>query len=148
MKRHVPTRLKEASTQAVSAAQKVPEVARSISDEVHRTGMVGTATGVAKNAYSKVEPAAKELYVKYEPVAEQYAVKAWRSLNRLPLVPEVAQVVVPTAAHWLEKYNKAVMSAAGRGYTFSNYLPLVPTKKIAEVFGENGKGPETAEIAG
>lgn len=148
VKRHVPPRVKEASSQAVSAAQKVPEVARTISSEVQRTGVVGAATGVAKNAYAKVEPAAKELYVKYEPVAEQYAVKAWRSLNRLPLVPEVAHVVLPTAAHLSDKYNQAVASAAEHGYAVSKYLPLVPIEKIAKVFGEDGKGAETVEIAG
>lgn len=132
MKRHVPPKVIEAS-------QKMPEVARSITSEVHRSGVVGTATGVAKTAYSKLEPTAKELYCKYEPVAEQYAVKAWRSLNRLPLVPEVAHVVVPTAAFWSEKYNKAVMCSAERGYAVSAYLPLVPTEKIADIFGEEGK---------
>ncbi|KAJ0806541.1 putative betaine-aldehyde dehydrogenase [Helianthus annuus] len=34
--------------------------------------------GLAKTAYTKLEPTAKGLYTKYEPVAEQYAVSAWQ----------------------------------------------------------------------
>ncbi|KAK6915611.1 Rubber elongation factor [Dillenia turbinata] len=82
--------------------------------------------------YTKYEPAAKELYSKYEPVAEQYAVSAWRSLNRLPLFPQVAQVVLPKAAYCSEKYNETVKYAAEKGYTIPSYLPLVPTQKIAK----------------
>lgn len=128
MKRHVPPKVTEAS-------QKTPEVARSIMSEVHQSGVVGVATGVAKTAYSNLERTAKELYGKYEPLAEQFAVKAWRSLNRLPLVPEVAHVVVPTSGFWSEKFNKAVMCSAECGYAVSAYLPLVPTEKIADTFG-------------
>ncbi|KAJ0960157.1 hypothetical protein J5N97_002076, partial [Dioscorea zingiberensis] len=77
--------------------KKAPEVARSVAEEVQRAGVVGTATGIAKSAYAKCEPAAKDLYTKYEPSAERYAVSAWKSLNRLPLFPQVAHIMVPTA---------------------------------------------------
>lgn len=127
VERHVPSLIK-----------KAPEVARSLSGEVHRAGVVGTAAGLAKTAYAKAEPTAKTLYAKYEPVAEHYAVSAWKSLNKLPIFPQVAQVVVPTAAYWTEKYNKAVVHSAQKGYAFSAYLPVVPLEKIAKVFGENG----------
>ncbi|KAJ6796124.1 stress-related protein-like isoform X1 [Iris pallida] len=142
MEHHVPSLVKEVSSQAYSAAQKAPEVARSISGEVQKAGVIGTASRLVQTAYTKAEPKAKELYGKYEPVAEQYAVSAWRSLNRLPVFPQVAQVLVPTAAYWLDKYNKAVTYSADKGYAVFANLPLVPTERIAKVFGENGKAAE------
>ncbi|KAL4556275.1 hypothetical protein LXL04_038922 [Taraxacum kok-saghyz] len=102
--------------------------------EVKTAGMMETASGLAKTAYTKIEPAAKGLYVKYEPVAEQYAASAWHSLNQLPLFLKVAKVVVPTAAYYSEKYNQTVQQSAEKGYKVSSYLPLVPTERIAKVF--------------
>ncbi|GAB2277454.1 hypothetical protein Dimus_012160 [Dionaea muscipula] len=131
---HVPPVVRQVSTKAYSAAQMAPEVARNVASEVHRTGVVDTASEIAKNVYAKYEPTAKELYSKYEPIAGQYAVSAWRSLNRLPIFPQVAQVMIPTAAYCSEKYNKTVVSTAEKGYKVANFLPLVPTEKIAKVF--------------
>ncbi|RVW97818.1 Stress-related protein [Vitis vinifera] len=108
--KQVPPVVKQVSSQAVAAAQKAP-------------------------TYTKCEPAAKDLYTKYEPVAQHYAVSAWHSLNRLPLFPQVVQVVVPTAAYCSERYNQTVLSTAEKGYKVSTYLPLVPTEKITKVFG-------------
>jgi hypothetical protein len=136
IEKHVPSVVKEA-----------PNMARSVAEEVHRAGVVGTATGLARNAvsrvepvakdlYSKYEPVAKDLYTKYEPEAEKHAVAAWRALNRLPLVPQVAHVVVPTAANLSHRYNSVVCTGAERGYKVAAFLPLVPTEKIAKVFAE------------
>lgn len=149
LERHVPSRLKTASAQAYTAAQKAPEVARSVAGEVQRSGVVATAAGMASAARKRYEPAANELYQKYEPVAEKYAVAAWRSLNHLPLFPHVAQIVVPMAAYGSEKYNGAVASAAKRGYAVAQFMPLVPTERIAEVFSMgNGKpAPPVAPAA-
>ncbi|KAK4441763.1 Stress-related protein [Sesamum alatum] len=133
---HVPGILKQISRQAWIAAQGAPEVARELTLEVQKNGLVDTASKIAKTAYTKYEPTAKELYDKYEPVAEQYAVAAWRSLNRLPLFSQVAHIMVPTAAYWAEKYNQAVADAAERGCAASYYLPLVPIERIAKTFGE------------
>jgi len=141
VERHVPLLLKQVSSQAYVVAQKAPEVARSVASEVQRTGVVETATNIAKTVYTKYEPTVKELYTKYEPVAEEYAVLAWRSLNRLPLFPQVAHIAVPTAAYWSEKYNQAVIAAAERGYTVSYYLPLVPVERISKVFEGDVNGP-------
>ncbi|OVA04296.1 Rubber elongation factor [Macleaya cordata] len=137
--RHVPQLVKEASTQAYTAAQKAPGVARAVASEVQRSGLVDTAKAIVKNVYTSYEPTAKDLYTKYEPVAEQYAVSAWRKLNSFPLFPQVAHVLVPTAAYWSEKYNQTVCYTAKRGYVISSYLPLVPLERIAKVFGNQGK---------
>ncbi|KAJ4799729.1 REF/SRPP-like protein [Rhynchospora pubera] len=102
IEKHVPTMVKEA-----------PNVARSIAEEVHRTGVVGTIIGLARNAGSRIERVAKDLYTKYEPVGrdlytkykpetEKRIVAAWCALNCLPLVPQVAHVVVPTTANFSE----------------------------------------------
>ncbi|CAN6468546.1 unnamed protein product [Victoria cruziana] len=134
--RRVPPIVKEASSHVCWAAQKAPDVARSMATDVRRDGVVGAASGVARNVYFKCEPVGKELYSKYEPVAEKYAVTTWRSLHRLPLFPQVAQIVVPSAAYWSERYNDIVRSSTNSGYAVSSYLPLIPTDKIAKVFGE------------
>lgn len=132
--RHVPALLKDIAYQATAAAQKASEVARELAAEVHRDGLLDFATNIAKSLYAKYEPAAKELYTEYEPIAEQYAVSAWRLLNRLPLFPQVADVMIPTAAYWAEKYNQAVAYTAEKGYPLSYYLPLVPIERISKIF--------------
>lgn len=134
--RHVPVLVKQASSQAFSAADKAPELARSIKSELDRVGVVDTAAEMTKAAYATLEPIAKDLYTRYEPVAEHYAVSAWRSLNRLPIFPEVAHIVVATAAYWTDKYNKGVRYMAVKGVGVASYMPLVPTERIAKVFGE------------
>ncbi|XP_074587774.1 stress-related protein-like isoform X1 [Curcuma longa] len=108
----IPPSLKQASA-----------LARSAAGEVQRAGLVNSATGLARSVYTK-----------YEPAAEQAAVSLWRSLNRLPLVPQVAHAVLPTAAQLTEKYNQGVSYSADKGYAFSAYLPLVPTERIIRVF--------------
>ncbi|URD79624.1 F-actin-capping protein subunit [Musa troglodytarum] len=139
--RHVPVVLKSASVQAYTAAEKAPEVARSLVGEVQRTWVMATASGVARDLYARCEPVAKAMYGQYEPVAERYAVAAWRSVNRLPLFPQVAQILVPTAAYWAERYNKAVGAAAARDYVVAQCLPTVPIERIAKVFGEQSEKP-------
>lgn len=135
----VPPTIKQVSSQAILAAQKAPEVARSVASDVKRAGLKDTASGFAKSVYTKYEPTAKELYAKYEPKAEQCAVSMWRKLNHLPLFPQLAQIALPTAAYCSEKYNETVQLTADKGYRVSSYLPLVPTEKIAKVFGDNGE---------
>ncbi|XP_024964460.1 REF/SRPP-like protein At3g05500 isoform X2 [Cynara cardunculus var. scolymus] len=118
--------LKQVSTKTKSLS--------TVANEVKNSSMVDTASGLAKTAYTKLEPTAKGLYTKYEPVAEIYAASAWGSLNQLPLFAKVAKVVVPTAAYCSDKYNQTVQQTAEKGYKVSSYLPLVPTEKIARVF--------------
>ena len=123
--RHVPRLVKTASNKVLSVAM-----------EVQRAGLVDAARSITASAYSKYEPVAEEVYYKYEPVAEQYAVSAWRSLNRMPLVPQVAQIMVPTAAYWSEKYNQTVCYTSEKGFPVAGHLPLIPTERIAKAFEE------------
>uniref|UniRef100_A0A7N0R838 Uncharacterized protein n=1 Tax=Kalanchoe fedtschenkoi TaxID=63787 RepID=A0A7N0R838_KALFE len=125
LKQRVPASIKEASTRAVSAAQNAPAVVSSVASEVKKINVTDTASGYAK-----------EMYAKYEPAAEQCAASTWRKLNQLPVFPKVAEAVIPTAATCVEKYNQTVQSTAEKGYKISSYLPLVPTEKMAKVFGD------------
>ncbi|KVI11792.1 REF/SRPP-like protein At3g05500 [Cynara cardunculus var. scolymus] len=127
---------------------RVPPFVKQVSTKtksLSNSGVVETASGLAKSAYTKLEPTAKGLYTKYEPVAEQYAASAWHSLNQLPLFPKVAKVVVPTAAYCSGKYNQTVQQTAEKGYKVSSYLPLVPTERIAKVF--NSAEPQSEAVA-
>ncbi|KAL3328730.1 hypothetical protein AABB24_036048 [Solanum stoloniferum] len=141
---HVPSLLKQTSSKALLVAQKAPELARDLAGEVQHDGLVDTASNVAITLYTKYEPTVKELYAKYEPVAEKNAVLAWRSLNKLPLFPQVAQILVPTAAYWSEKYNQAVTYASENGYAVAHYFPIIPVEKIAKVF-EGGAAAENEQ---
>ncbi|WMV47602.1 hypothetical protein MTR67_040987 [Solanum verrucosum] len=141
---HVPSLLKQASSKALLIAQKAPELARDLAGEVQHDGLVDTASNVAKTLYTKYEPTVKELYAKYEPVAEKNAVLAWRSLNKLPLFPQVAQILVPTAAYWSEKYNQVVTYASENGYVVAHYFPIIPVEKIVKVF-EGGAAAENEQ---
>ncbi|XP_076928757.1 stress-related protein-like isoform X2 [Bidens hawaiensis] len=105
---------------------RMPPFVKNVSTEVKAAGVVETASGLAKTAYTRLEP-----------VAEHYAVSAWHGLNRLPLFPKVANVVVPRAAYYSERYNQTVKQSAVKGYKVSSYLPLVPTEKIAKVFNSS-----------
>ncbi|XP_039036772.1 stress-related protein-like [Hibiscus syriacus] len=126
LERHVPSIVKQASCQA-----------RTMASEVQRVGVLDAAKTITRDVYITCEPRAKEMYDKYKLVAERYSVSAWRSFNRLPLFPQVAhRVVIPTAAYWSGKYNQAVRLSGERGYAVASYLPLIPTDRIAKVFGE------------
>ncbi|XP_016749291.1 REF/SRPP-like protein At3g05500 [Gossypium hirsutum] len=54
----------------------------------------------------------------------------------LPLFPQVASVLVPTAAYCSDRYNQTVVNSEGKGYNVASYLPLVPAHKIAKLFRE------------
>lgn len=145
VERHVPSLIRQASSQALTAAHKAPEVARAVVSEIQRDGVVDATKNITKSVYTKYEPTAKDLYSKYEPVAEQYAVSAWRALNRLPLFPQVAELVIPTAAHWTERYNRVVSYMDEKNYTAATYLPLIPKDRIAKIFEEGPNASTSGE---
>lgn len=128
------------------AVKRGTGVARSVVDEVQRDGVVATAACLAKSSIAKCQSAAIPLYARCEPVAEHYAVAAWRAMDRLPLFHQVALIAVPTAVHWAERYNGAVVHGSEKGYAAAAYLPLVPIERIAKVFGSSREGgPSSAE---
>ncbi|CAA7044219.1 unnamed protein product [Microthlaspi erraticum] len=112
---YVPSLVKQASSQALTVAT-----------EVQRSGVVDTTKSIARNVRDK-----------YEPVAEYYATKVWRLLNHVPLFPEVAQLVIPTAFYWSEKYNDAVRYVGDRDYYVAEYLPMIPIEKISHILEQD-----------
>lgn len=147
--RDVPLRLLQFADRKVDQSltelsRHVPPTVREAYDEVARSGLAGAAASVARAAVSKYEPVVKDVYAKYEPEAERYAVAAWKGLNQLPLFPQLAQIAVPTAAYWADKYNATVVYGREKGHGFAAYLPLVPVKRIAKVFGSPEEGKTEA----
>ena len=62
------------------------------------------------------------------------SVKLWTGLNKFPPFHAVAEMTIPTAAHWSKKYNHAIKDMAGKGYSFVGYLPLIPIDGISKAF--------------
>lgn len=60
--------------------------------------------------------------------------KAWHKLNHYSIFHTVAEITVPTAAHWSGKYNHVVLNLNKKGYPVVGYLPLVPIDEIAKTF--------------
>ncbi|CAN8287472.1 unnamed protein product [Cochlearia groenlandica] len=112
---YVPSLVKKASSQAITVAT-----------DVQRDGVVDTTKSIARS-----------VRYKYEPVAEHYAVMVWRLLNRVPLFPEVAHLVIPTAFYWSEKYNDTVRYLGDREYYVAEYLPMIPIEKISDILEQD-----------
>ncbi|KAI4374333.1 hypothetical protein MLD38_012340 [Melastoma candidum] len=109
---------------------------RAAASELHEAGLVGTTKVVIRSMYHDYEPRAREVFVKYEPLAGHYVEQACRRLSMLPLFPQAAMLVGPTAVHWAEKYNSAVRYGTDREYIVTEFLPLIPTEKMAKMFEE------------
>ncbi|KAJ9128496.1 hypothetical protein P3X46_034951 [Hevea brasiliensis] len=120
---YVSSVVEQVSTQAYSVVGDAPEVVRVVIEST-------------KTLYTNYESTAKEFFSTDDSKVEEYAVTAWRGLNKLPLFPQVANVVAPTASYCCEMYNQTVRSASEQGYSAFSYLPLVPTERIAQVFGD------------
>lgn len=112
---YVPSLVKQASSQALTVAT-----------EVQRAGVLDTTKSIARSVWDK-----------YEPVAEYYAATVWRLLNRVPLFPQVAQLVIPTAFYWSDKYNDAVRYVGDRDYYVAEYLPMIPIEKISDILEQD-----------
>ncbi|XVF57516.1 hypothetical protein PTKIN_Ptkin06aG0211600 [Pterospermum kingtungense] len=113
--------IKQVSSEAISASR--------VTTDVQPVATVNTVSGLIKQVTSEAISVAED-------VATGIGVSTWRKLNKLPLVPQIASIVVPTAAYFTKKYNQTVVSSAEKGYKVASYLPLVPIEKIAKVFNE------------
>ncbi|KAK1437236.1 hypothetical protein QVD17_03025 [Tagetes erecta] len=138
LNRHGPSVIKQVSNHVKYAASNLPEVSRKLASMA-----LNTAAKTGNALYIKYEPTIKELYITYEPVVERHAVSAWRSMHKLPLFPQIAQIAVPAGAFLLAKYNYIVCYTAEKGYIVAQYLPLVPIDKIAKVFEDGDSGSTT-----
>nr|TKS14156.1 hypothetical protein D5086_0000042300 [Populus alba] len=115
--RQIDESLRELERQVPSQVKWVSGQARAVACEVQRAGVVDAAKNITKTMYTTYEPTARGL----------------------------AQIAVPTAAFWSEKYNQVVGSAAERNCTVALYLPLIPVAQTAMVFdGSAGKSVVSA----
>lgn len=60
--------------------------------------------------------------------------KLWYGVNQISPLNVVAQMVVPTATHLSEKYNKAILYMAAKDYTIFRHFPLVPIEDMAKAY--------------
>ncbi|GMI65596.1 hypothetical protein HRI_000228900 [Hibiscus trionum] len=140
--------VKQISSRSISAVQKAPRVAQGLATA--RVGSTGSGfiTQLASRPIAviqrslEVQPPievpvlAKSIFDIVKPKVEKYAVSVWRKLNRIPLFPQVAWLVILIASFFTEKYNETVVTGVEKGYKVASFLPLVPTEKIAKVFSE------------
>ncbi|MBA0592616.1 hypothetical protein Gorai_009592 [Gossypium raimondii] len=90
--------------------------ARTVASKVQRVRVVDAANSITRNVYTKYGPTTKEMYDKYE-------------------------VVVPTNAYWLKKYNQVVQQFGEKWCLVAAYLSLGPNDIITKVFMDNRGAP-------
>ncbi|KAF3322800.1 stress-related protein-like isoform X2 [Carex littledalei] len=142
VEQHVPATIKTVTFHVYTALRGFTMALCEFLSDARNSGLCAAS----KAAGDRYKPVAVELYKDYEPTAEQYAVVIWQYLNLLPLFPQAAHLVIPTAAHWAEKYNHAVESAGARDIVVQ-YLPEIPIEKIAKVFSGNSVKKESTAVA-
>lgn len=116
---HAPPLVKQVASQAKGWIQEVTHKAEKVVSEAQ--------SGGAKAAAHYVATESKQFVL-------NGSVKLWGGLNHYPLFHAVAEMAVPTAAHWSEKYNHVVKDMAGKGCAVCGYLPLIPIDDIAKAF--------------
>ena len=129
---HAPSFAKYVASQAKDLIQKVAHEAGKVASEAQ--------CGGPRAAMHYVTTESKHFLL-------DNSVKLWKGLNHYPTFHAVAEMAVPTAAHWSEKYNHVIKNMTGKGYAVFGYLPLIPIDDIAKAFkqGEgNMQGDEAA----
>ncbi|XP_057431408.1 REF/SRPP-like protein At1g67360 [Lotus japonicus] len=133
--------------------EHAPPFARQLAN--HAKGLIQKVTQEAKKVTSEARSAGPRAVVHYVATESKNVVlislvKLWSGLNHYPPFHVVAEMAVPTAAHWSEKYNHIIKVMAEKGYSVAGYLPLIPIDAIAKAFkqGEcNLKGNDVAASA-
>ncbi|KAK2438046.1 hypothetical protein P8452_33820 [Trifolium repens] len=126
---HAPPFVKQVANQAKGLIQEVTHKAEKAVNEAQ--------SGGAKAAASYVATESKQIVL-------TGSVKLWSGLNHYPPFHAVAELAIPTAAHWSEKYNHVVKDISGKGYAVFGYLPLIPIDEIAKAF-KQGEGKVSAD---
>ncbi|KAH9624146.1 hypothetical protein KSS87_012811 [Heliosperma pusillum] len=126
---HAPPLVKQVYTQVHGLVEKTAEVTKELVHHVQVGGPLEAARYAAKESQ--------------EVVLEQ-SVKIWSKLDQLPPFHTVAEMTVPTATHFSEKYNKVISDLRDKGYTVFGYVPLVPIDEIAKAF-KQGKAANEGE---
>lgn len=116
---HAPPLAKQVVSHVHDAVEKATQLAKALVHQAQVDGPIAAAHYAAQES--------KEI------VLDQ-SVKVWSKLDQLPPFHMVAEMTVPTAAHWSDKYNKLVADLRGKGYTAFCYIPLIPSDEIAKAF--------------
>ncbi|XP_071725525.1 stress-related protein-like [Rutidosis leptorrhynchoides] len=107
-----------------------------MASQVKAAGVVETASGLARTAYTKLEPTAKGLYSKYEPAAKELYSKYEPTAKELyskyePTAKELYSKYEPTAKGLYTKYEPVAEKYAVSAWHSLNQLPVFP--KVAKV---------------
>lgn len=115
-------------------------MAKRIASQVH--SLIETASQKAQKLVSEAQTGGPRAAFHYAAAESKHllltnSVKAWYKLNHYALFHTVADMAVPTAAHWSKKYNHVILDMTKKGYTVFGYLPLVPIDDIAKAFKQS-----------
>ena len=116
---HAPPFAKQLADQAKILIQKVTQEAGNVLSEGQSKGPRAAANYVATESKN---------------VLLINSVKLWTGLNKFPPFHAVAEMAIPTAAYWSEKYNHVIKVMTEKGYSFVGYLPLIPIDKLSKAF--------------
>ncbi|KAK9108484.1 hypothetical protein Syun_024495 [Stephania yunnanensis] len=125
-----PPLAKQLTYRAWGVVLKTTSLIKSTVYEARRDGVASAANHIKKDS---------------EQFMSKQAVNAWFKLNEVPVLRTVAEIAVPTAAHWSGKYNQTVTYYAKKGYAVFGYLPLVPVETIAKAFRRREAAKEGAD---
>jgi len=129
---HAPSLAKQVASQVTCLVQEVTHKAEKVVSEAQ--------SGGARAAANYVATESKQIVL-------SGSVKLWTGLNQYPPFHSVAEMAVPRAAHWSEKYNNVVKGTSEKGFAVFGYLPLIPIDEIATAF-KQGEGNVNEDEAG
>lgn len=58
----------------------------------------------------------------------------WYKVEQHPALSGVSKIITPTTAYWSKKYNELVNDMLAKGYTWFNYVPLVPVEEFTMAY--------------
>ncbi|RDX73994.1 REF/SRPP-like protein [Mucuna pruriens] len=130
LEEHAPPLVKHVAKQMNCLVHGATHKAEKVVSEAHSGGARAAARYVAKESMKIV------LFG---------SVKLWGGLNHYSAFHTVADMAVPTASHWSEKYNHVVRNKNGKGVF--GHLPLIPIDDIAKAF-QQGQAKVNSEDEG
>ncbi|KAK9707573.1 hypothetical protein RND81_07G205900 [Saponaria officinalis] len=117
--------------------ERAPALMKKVASEVH--GVVESTAQVSKELLHQAQTggplsAARYAVNETKHTVLHQSVKVWSKLDKLAPFHAVAEMTVPTAAHFSNKYNKLISDLRAKGYAVFSYVPLVPIDEIAKAF--------------
>ena len=140
--------------QVDEATHKFDEYAPPLAKQIvsRAQSMLQKASEVAQSLVREANVGGPEVAIRYAgSLCKDFSVgqlaKLWYGINQIQPLHVVAEIALPTATHWSEKYNSTVADLADKGYTVFGYFPLVPVNEMAKAYKqvEASKKGEVAE---